>query len=238
MAGIYTVVASFAGSTDWSRATSTPTTFTITQATPTVTISDAGGTYSGSAFPATALVAGVVSGVDDTPASSLETVSPTLAYYAGSTATGSPLPGAPSVAGTYTVVANFAGSTDYTSTASTPDVFTISQATPTVTVSDAGGTYSGSAFPGTSLVNGGGNMEGVTPTLTYYVGNSATGTPLTDAPSVAGTYTVVASFAGSTDYTSAASTPATFTISQATPTVTVSDAAELTTGIPFRPLAR
>ena len=55
-------------------------------------------------------------------------------------ATGTPLSGAPSLAGTYTVVANFAGSTDYTSAASTPATFTISQATPTVTVSDAGGT--------------------------------------------------------------------------------------------------
>jgi hypothetical protein len=51
--------------------------------------------------------------------------------------------------------------------------------------------------------------------LTYYTGNAATGTPLSGAPSLAGTYTVVANFAGSTDYTTAASAPATFTISPA-----------------------
>ena len=175
----------------------------------------------------------MISGVDNTPASSLETVSPTLAYYAGNTATGSPLPGAPSVAGTYTVVANFASSADYTSTASTPDVFTISQATPSVTVSDAGGTYSGSAFPATPLVNGGSSLEGVTPTLNYYAGSTATGTAVFGAPSSLGTYTVVASFAGSTDYTSATSTPATFTITQATPTVTVSDAGGSSGGSAF-----
>ena len=60
-------------------------------AMPTVTVSDAGGTYNGSAFPATALVAGIVSGVDNTPASSLESVTPTLTYYAGTTATGTAL---------------------------------------------------------------------------------------------------------------------------------------------------
>ena len=48
--------------------------------------------------------------------------------------------GTPTTAGTYTVLASFAGSTDYTSgTAST--TFTISQATPSVSVTDNGGTY-------------------------------------------------------------------------------------------------
>ena len=86
------------------------------------------------------------------------------------------IPAHPSAVGTYTVVANFAGSTDYKSTTSTPTTFTISQATPTVAVSDAGGTYSGSAFPATATVNGNGSLETVTPTLTYYAGSTATGT--------------------------------------------------------------
>ncbi len=185
--GTYTVVANFPGSTDYTSATSTPTTFTISQATPTVTVSDAGGTYNGSTFPATALVAGVVSGVDNTPASSLETISPTLTYYAGSSATGPTLAGAPIVAGTYTVVASFSGSTDYTSASSSPVTFTITQATPTVTVNDAGGTYNGSAFPATSLVAGvvsgvdntpASSLETVSPTLTYYAGTSTTGPTL------------------------------------------------------------
>ena len=224
VAGTYTVVANFAGSTDFKSATSTPATFTIAQATPAVTVSDAGGTYTGSSFPASGAVNG---------SGSLESVTPTLIYYAGSTATGTALSGTPSVAGTYTVVANFAGSTDFKSATSTPATFTISQATPTVTVSDAGGTYSGSAFPASGAVNGGGSLESVTPTLTYYAGSTATGTALSGAPSVAGTYTVVANFAGSTDFKSATSTPATFTISQATPTVTVSDAGGIYTGSAF-----
>src|SRR5262249_52742375 len=46
---------------------------------------------------------------------------------------------------------------------------------------------------------------------TYYAGMSAVGTPLPGAPSLAGMYTVVASFASSTDYTPA-SAQATFSI--------------------------
>ena len=51
----------------------------------------------------------------------------------------------------------------------------------------------------------------MTPSLTYYSGTSATGTALSGAPTTAGTYTVLASFAGSTDYTSG-SASTTFTI--------------------------
>ena len=52
----------------------------------------------------------------------------------------------------------------------------------------------------------------MTPSLTYYSGTSATGTALSGAPTAVGTYTVLASFAGSTDYTSGAAST-TFTIS-------------------------
>ena len=60
------------------------TSIDVDKATPTVSVSDAGGTYDGSAFPATATVTGVVTGVDDSPASSLQSVTPTLTYYSGS----------------------------------------------------------------------------------------------------------------------------------------------------------
>ena len=201
---------------------------------PTVTVTDGGGTFTGQPFPATASVAGVVSGVDTTPASSLEGVTPTLAYYAGPTADGTPMNGVPTAAGTYTVVASFAGSADYTAAQSTPLTFAIGQATPIVTVADAGGTFTGQPFPATASVSGVGttpaaSLENVAPTLTYY----ASGTPLESVPTAAGTYTVVASFAGSADYTAAQSTPLTFAIGQATPIVTVADAGGTFTGQPF-----
>ncbi len=215
--GTYTVLASFAGSTDYASAAAS-TTFTITSATPTVTVSDAGGAYNGAAFTALGAVAGT--GNQSTPGASLEGVSPSLTYYPGSSASGSPLSGAPSAVGTYTVLASFAGSTDYLSRAASA-TFTITRATPTVTVSDAGGTYNGAAFTATETVAGTGgqstpaaSLEGVAPSLTYYSGSSASGSPLSAAPSTAGTYTVLASFAGSADYASGAAS-ATFTISQA-----------------------
>jgi hypothetical protein len=105
---------------------------TVGQATPKVSVTDNGGTYNGLPFPATARVAGVVSGVDSTPAPSLEGVTPKLIYYTGTSASGTALPGAPKTAGTYTVVATFAGSTDY-ARASASTTFTIGRATPVIT---------------------------------------------------------------------------------------------------------
>ena len=86
-------------------------------------------------------------------------------------------------------------------------------------MSDASGDLrTAAAFTGHASAS----LEGVTPTLTYYSGTSATGTALSGAPTTVGTYTVLASFAGSTDYTSGTAST-TFTIGQATPTVSVTD---------------
>jgi hypothetical protein len=234
--GTYTVVAGFAGSTDYVASASAPATFTISQATPTVNVTD-GGTYNGVAFNATANV----SGVTGAPANSLEGIAPTVTYYAGTTATGTPLSSAPIDAGSYTVVASFAGSADYVASTSPPATFTISRATPTVNVTD-GGTYNGAAFNATANVQGvtgasASSLEGITPTLTYYSGTTATGTPLSSAPIDAGTYTVVAGFAGSADYVANTSVPATFTISRAAPTVSVADAGGTYKGTAFKATA-
>ena len=218
--------------------------FRIAQATPAVALGAAGGTFSGTAFVATATVAGV----SGTAGASLEGVSPSVSYYVGTYAiaaqlTGlTPLSGAPIGAGAYTVLATFAGSTDYAA-ASVLANFSIAQATPTVAVADPGGTYSGTAFGGSATVTGvsgnaGSTLEGITPSLSYYAGTygstaQLTGlTALTGAPSSAGAYTVLASFAGSADYAAAAAL-ADFSISQATPTVAVSDASGAYSGTAF-----
>ena len=107
-----------------------------------MSVTDSGGTYSNTAFPATASVAGI----SGSGSSSLEGVSLSVTYYSGTYTDVSeltdltPLSGAPSAAGSYTVLASFPGSTDYTSAAELAN-FSIAQATPTVTVADAGGTY-------------------------------------------------------------------------------------------------
>ena len=79
---------------------------------------------------------------------------------------------------------------------------------PTVTVSDAGGTYKGTSFAATGKAVG---TDGTTPvsgtfSYAYYVGSSASGTSSATAPSNAGTYTVVATFT-STNSNYATATP-------------------------------
>ena len=77
----------------------------VYKATPTVAVTDIGGIRHGSAFPATATVAGTSGGA----AANLEGIGLTLTYYSGTQANGSGSPTAPSVVGTYAVVASFAG---------------------------------------------------------------------------------------------------------------------------------
>jgi hypothetical protein len=94
-----------------------------------------------------------------------------------------------------------------------------SQTTPTITVSAAGGVYDGSPSAATASVMGvdgtsGASLEGVNPVLTYYRGSTAAGTPLAGPPTAVGTYTVVAAFPGSVDYTPATA-QTTFTVTPA-----------------------
>ena len=184
VAGSYTVLASFAGSTDYAS-NSQVANFTIAQATPTVTVADAGGTYKNAAFPAT----DSIKGVSGSAGSSLESVPLVLSYFSGtytiaSELTGlTPLSGMPSVAGAFTAVASFAGSTDYVSTTQLAD-FTIAQATPTVTVADAGGTFNGTAFAATDSVKGlsgsaGSTLESTGLVVDYYSGTYSTASELT-----------------------------------------------------------
>ncbi len=123
-AGVHDITAVYEG---WSLNASTSAAFdlTIAPATPNVNVFDAGGVYDGSSFDATPTVWGVVPGVDNSPASSLEGVLPTLVYYSGTDASGTPLAGAPTATGVYTVVASFPGSADYTSAQSYAETFTI-----------------------------------------------------------------------------------------------------------------
>jgi hypothetical protein len=179
----------------------------VSPATPVVGVSD-GGMYNAAAFAATA----TVTGVSGKPAASLEGLSPIVLYYTGSSATGTPMAGVPTDAGTYTALAVFPGTADYTA-ATAQTTFTITPATPVVTVADAGGRYKRGAFAATGAVSGVGGTNLGTPVFTYYSGPNATGTP-----SNAGTYTVVAHYAGSRDYTSA-SASTTFTITPAPLTI-------------------
>ena len=123
-------MASFNGSPDYAATQGKPLTFTIHPATPSVTVADAGRTYNGSAFAATALIAGVVRGIDNTPATDLENTGLGLTYYVGAKVAGQGTATAPSAAGTYTVLASFNGSADYAPATSRPVTFTIKAVRP------------------------------------------------------------------------------------------------------------
>jgi hypothetical protein len=178
-------------------------------AAPLVTVSDPGGDHNGSPFRASGSIKGEAGANLGTPA---------FTYYAGISATGTPLAGAPVDAGTYTVVASFAGNSLYPANQA-ETTFTIDQATPSVTVNDRGGVYDGSPFQASGSATGVGGVNLGTPTFTYYAGSTATGTPLAGAPADAGTYTVVASYQ-SRDY-ALARAQTTFTIARATLTSSV-----------------
>ena len=141
---------------------------------PTVQVNDSGGTFNASSFLASANVAGV----NGSFVSSLEEVTLSLTYFAGSSTNGTSLTAAPSSVGSYIVVASFAGSTDYGSVTSSAS-FTITKATAVVQVNDSGGTFNASSFSASASVagvNGSfvGSLEGVAPSLTYFAGSTPT----------------------------------------------------------------
>ncbi len=190
-AGAYTVLASFAGSTDYAAVVALAN-YGIGQATPSVNVVDPGGTFSDAAFNASTTVSGVVPGVDDTPAATLEGIAPSLSYYLGTysepaqLAGLTALPAVPIGAGSYTVAADFGGSADYSAALAMAN-FTISPASPAVNVVAAGGTYNGAAFAASATVSGlngvaGANLEGIAPSLSYYAGTYSNIGQLTGLP--------------------------------------------------------
>jgi hypothetical protein len=110
------------------------------------------------------------------------------------------------------VVASFT-STDpnYTNGQSQPAGFTITQATPTLTVIDNGGPYSGQPFPATATATGVGGAS-VQGSFTFAYKDSQNN-PLAAAPTAVGTYSVVATFTSADpNYTNGASLPLAFSI--------------------------
>jgi hypothetical protein len=146
-------------------------------------------------------VAGVIAGVDSTPAASLEGVSLTLSYYSGTYSSAAqlagltPLAGAPTDAGAYTVLASFAGGADYTSATALAN-FSVSPAPLTVGANSSLMLLGNSPPPLTGSVNGTPFTGTIVYTTTY--GDQVTvtlGTPATSASPV-GQYAITASLSG------------------------------------------
>jgi hypothetical protein len=136
--------------------------------------------------------------------------------------------------GSIVVEADQAGNANCNAATAVQQTVAVNTATPGVQVTAASGTYNQSPFTATAMVAGvngvwGTSLEGVTPTVTYYSGRIARGKPLSAIPILPGTYTVKASFAGSSDYNPASATT-TFTIKG-----TVSRIAGPPKGVPGQP---
>jgi hypothetical protein len=177
--------------------------------TPTVTVSNLGGIFNGNPFPAVATIAGE----DGVATASLNVVTPTLTYYIGLRSEGPVLSGAPIHAGTYTVVADFAGSAEY-SCASASTTFTIARATPILRtqpsltiVLGSSANLSGQISLGALIPSG-----GVTITLgetNYFAAIQRDGMFSATLPAgtlAAGSYFVNYSYRGDTDFYSAGAT--------------------------------
>jgi hypothetical protein len=152
----------------------------VTTATPTVGVTDAGGTFNNASFPATATVAGV----DGAAASSLEGSAPSLAYYSGTFVILAqldglvPLAGPPSQAGSYTVVASFPGSADYAATRSAPVSFTIGRGTATIALdASVGSAVFGQPITFVATVNAAGIPGG---SVSFFDGTTLLGTVALD----------------------------------------------------------
>ncbi|HUB25291.1 MAG TPA: MBG domain-containing protein [Tepidisphaeraceae bacterium] len=227
-AGTYSIEASYSDSTDTYASSGGSSTLTIAQAAPTVTASAARVTYNASPY-ANSDVTASVTGLGNV---AIADGSFSYSYYDSQ---GNALSGAPTTAGSYFVVANWSGDTNYTSASSAMTPFTIAQATPNVSAMASGTTFNGTAYPNSDVsvsVTGVSNVlisDGTT-TYTYY---DSMDDQLSGPPTTAGSYTVVATFSGDTNYTSASSAPAPFTIAQATPTVTASAATINYNGMPY-----
>ena len=183
------------------QATAT-TTITVDKATPTLKLSDPGGVYDGSPFPASVTIAG--SGEGNSPATSLEGVHPTLTYYDGSGTSGTNLGATPpTAAGIYTVVANFAGTADYAAVQSAPVTFTIRAGTATIALaSSTGSTVYGQPITFVATVAAAGTpsgtvtfLDGGTTLATVPLDGSGTAT-LTTSGLALGSHSITATYSG------------------------------------------
>jgi hypothetical protein len=166
-------------------APSAPTSVTVNPATPVVTATGGTFVYNGTPQPGSGTATGGAG----------ESLTVTLSYSGtGSTVYG-PSATAPSLVGTYTVVAHTPGDSNNLPGDSAPAALTITKANPTVTATGGTFTYNGNPQAGSGTATGGGG-ESLTVTLTYDGTGSTTYGPSATAPSLAGTYTVTAHTTG------------------------------------------
>lgn len=198
----YAITAAYTGDNNYSNSVTTSALpQTVTPATPTLAVNNSPQTYTGSPIAATITpsVGGLVGNVK----------------YNGSTVT-------PTVVGTYAVTADFApsDSTDYSAlTGAAAGNFVIQAATPVVTVTVGTYVYSGSPQGPTAVTTV--PQSSSSPTFVY-AGTDGTVYPASATPPTAvGSYLATATVAADANNNTSSSEPTAFSITPATPVVTV-----------------
>jgi hypothetical protein len=142
-----------------------------------------------------------------------ESLTVTLTYTGTGSTTYGPSQTAPSLPGTYSVVAHTNGDANNNAGDSAPAALTITKADPVVTATGGTFTYDGNPKAGSGSATGGAG-ESLTVTLTYNGTGSTTYGPSATAPSLAGTYTVTAHTAGDTNNNAGDSSATALTINK------------------------
>ena len=182
------------------------TAVTINQATPTVTAT--GGTFAYNGTPR--------AGSGSATGGAGESLTFTLTYTGTGATTYGPSTTAPTLVGTYNVVAHTDGDANNTAGDSAPAALTITKANPTITATGGTFTYDGNPHAGSGSATGGGG-EVLSVTLTYNGTGSTTYGPTATAPSLAGTYTVTAHTTGDANNNSGDSSATALTINKFDP---------------------
>jgi hypothetical protein len=174
---------------------------TITYGTATATL---GGTILAGAFIPTGSVNITVNGVTESAAidanGNFAVAFPTAMLHAAS----SP----------YAITYAYAGNGPFSPVSDSSQVLSVNKATPTLVVTGATATYDGTAHPATFSITGV-NGDNLTSLVSLTYAGSAT------VPVNAGTYAVVASFAGDSDYSPVSNSSQSVVIAQATATILV-----------------
>ena len=182
------------------------TTVTVNQATPVVTATGGTFAYNGTPRPGSGSATGGAG----------ETLAFTLTYTGTGATTYGPSTTAPTLVGTYNVVAHTDGDANNTANDSAPAALTITKANPTVGATGGTFTYDGNPKAGSGNATGGGG-ESLSVTLTYAGTGSTTYGPSATAPSLAGTYTVTAHTTGDANNNSGDSSATALTINKFDP---------------------
>ncbi len=225
--GSYAVKAQYNGNTNYAAATSSPTTITVTQATPAITLSTS----------TTSLAIGQDPTLTATVSSAFGTPTGTVQFLANNVNFGSPVTLVNGVAalssqsfatpGSYVVKVQYNGDSNYTAGTSNTITITVSQATPSITLSTSTTTLLAGQNPSLTATASGA-FGSPTGTVQFLANNVNFGSPVTLVNGVAtlssqslvtpGSYAMKAQYNGDSNYAAATSNTVTILVNPTTGT--------------------